>query len=67
MTEILDVAPVDLLHSLSKDFLKRLPYVPAHLADQGIDIEFHWVTEHGDDGDATANIKIKATVRRFQF
>nr|POE62930.1 isonitrile hydratase [Quercus suber] len=61
MTEILDVAPIDLLHGLSKDFLRRLTFLPEHLRSQGLDIEFHWITEKGDDGDLTANIKIKAT------
>nr|XP_023924718.1 uncharacterized protein LOC112036135 [Quercus suber] len=35
--------------------------MPEDLRSQGLDMEFHWITEKGDAGDVTANIKIKAT------
>ncbi|KAF4549959.1 Hypothetical protein D9617_19g102640 [Elsinoe fawcettii] len=61
VTEVLDIAPVDILCSISKPFLRRLGYLPDHLVAQGIDIEFHWITETGEDGLLTSGIKIKAT------
>ncbi|KAG8628833.1 hypothetical protein KVT40_002698 [Elsinoe batatas] len=61
MTEILDIAPVDILHSLSNDFLSRMAYLPDNLRSQGLDIKFHWVTENGEAGDVTSGIKIRAT------
>ncbi|CEJ93824.1 hypothetical protein VHEMI09391 [[Torrubiella] hemipterigena] len=49
ITELLDVAPVDLFNGLTKEFLKDVPdeMFPAHFKDQGLDITFHWVSEHG--------------------
>jgi len=32
------------------------------MAEQALDVEFHWVTEHGQDGKLTAGATIKATV-----
>jgi transcriptional regulator GlxA family with amidase domain len=50
-TEILDVAPVDLIHGMSKHFTEPMPeeIVPAHLKDQALDLAFHWVSEAGPD------------------
>ncbi|KAF2227248.1 class I glutamine amidotransferase-like protein [Elsinoe ampelina] len=61
MTETLDIAPVDILYSLSNDFLAPMDYLPDHIRSQGLDIKFHWVTENGEDGDVTSGIKIRAT------
>ncbi|KAK4190755.1 class I glutamine amidotransferase-like protein [Podospora australis] len=49
ITEILDVAPIDMLNSLTKSFLDPQPsgLIPAHLLSQALDIQFHWVTETG--------------------
>jgi hypothetical protein len=33
------------------------------MANQALDVEFHWVTEHGQDGMLTAGATVKATVR----
>jgi len=32
------------------------------MAKQALDVEFHWVTEHGQDGRLTAGATVKATV-----
>jgi len=37
-------------------------FVTDDMAKQALDIEFHWVTEHGQDGVLTAGAKVKATV-----
>lgn len=63
-TEILDVAPLDVFTGLSKEIIQNfLPgFVTDEMAKQALDIEFHWVTEHGQDGVLTAGATIKATV-----
>ena len=69
-TEILDVAPLDVFTGLSKEIIQNfLPgFVTEDMAKQALDIEFHWVTEHGQDAVLTAGATIKATVsgRLFQ-
>ena len=63
-TEILDVAPLDVFTGLSKEIVDNfLPdFLTGDMAKQALDIEFHWVTEHGQDGVLTAGATIKATV-----
>ena len=63
-TEILDVAPLDVFTGLSKEIIQNfLPgFVTDEMAKQALDIEFHWVTEHGQDAVLTAGATIKATV-----
>ena len=63
-TEILDVAPLDIFSGLSKEVIDNfLPgFVTPEMAKQALDIEFHWVTEHGQDGVLTAGANVKATV-----
>lgn len=60
--EILDVAPVDLLHGMSKAFINTLP-IPSVFKEQGLDVEIHWVNEHGDLARLTSGITLQATVR----
>ncbi|KAM3454368.1 hypothetical protein MY3296_003051 [Beauveria thailandica] len=48
ITEALDVVPVDLLYGLSHKFLEAMPtFIPETLKNQGLPIEFHWVSENG--------------------
>ncbi|KAK0742421.1 class I glutamine amidotransferase-like protein [Apiosordaria backusii] len=49
LTELLDVAPIDLFHSLTPKFLQPFPdaFIAPHLKQQAVDMEFHWVTETG--------------------
>jgi hypothetical protein len=63
-TEILDVAPLDVFAGLSKEFISNFPpeLVTPEMAKQALDVEFHWVTEHGQDGKLTAGATIKPTV-----
>lgn len=61
-TEILDVAPIDLLHAMTKRFISILP-VSDELKEKALDIDFHWVTEDGGPAKLTANITMEATVR----
>ncbi|CAG7565912.1 unnamed protein product [Fusarium equiseti] len=66
ITEILDVAPVDMIHSLSKNFIETFPggdLFPSHYNAQALDIEIHWITEHGKDTPArlTSNITLLPT------
>jgi hypothetical protein len=64
VTEILDVAPIDMFASLSKDFIHQFPseLVTDEMAKQALDVQFHWVTEHGQEGKLTAGAIIKPTV-----
>ncbi|SPO05590.1 uncharacterized protein DNG_08277 [Cephalotrichum gorgonifer] len=65
VTEILDVAPIDMLYSMSKNFLQTFPgdLLPPHFAAQALDIELHWVTEAGKAAPAhlTSNITLLPT------
>ena len=48
-TEILDVAPIDLINGASKQFISSLPgdFLSPELKAQAIDFEYHWVNEDG--------------------
>ncbi|PHH67134.1 hypothetical protein CDD81_2903 [Ophiocordyceps australis] len=48
-TEALDVAPVDMIHSITKGFVDELPaqWLPMDIRSQAIDAEFLWVSEAG--------------------
>ena len=59
--EILDVAPIDLLHGISTKFINALP-LPEELKAKALDINFHWVTETGAAAKLTSNITLEATV-----
>ncbi|KAF2429100.1 class I glutamine amidotransferase-like protein [Tothia fuscella] len=50
-TEILDVAPIDLLGAASKEFTEMWSdeLLPPALKKQSIEFEYHWVTESGKD------------------
>lgn len=62
-TEILDVAPIDFLHALSKKFIQALP-LSDEVKAKALDMEFHWVTEKGEPASLTAGISLNATVSR---
>ncbi|KAK8050138.1 hypothetical protein PG994_011868 [Apiospora phragmitis] len=49
MTEILDVAPIDLLNGMTKAVLDNVPaeFSPADFKTKALDIGFHWVSETG--------------------
>jgi hypothetical protein len=63
---VLDVAPVDTLHSLSTHFVKHFP--PELLSDdmksQSLPFEFHWVSSSGakENRHLTGGITIVPTV-----
>ncbi|KAF2276814.1 uncharacterized protein EI97DRAFT_458146 [Westerdykella ornata] len=59
-TEILDVAPIDFLHGISRRFITALP-VPDEIKAKALDIDFHWVTEKGGPAKLTSNITMEAT------
>lgn len=63
-TEMLDVAPVDLLHGLSKDFSKDLDenVLSPELKSQALDMQFHWVNETGKMAKLTGGINLQPTV-----
>ncbi|KAH6897384.1 class I glutamine amidotransferase-like protein [Thelonectria olida] len=48
-TEVLDVAPIDLLHGLDRKFIDTFPdfVLSPELKAQGFDFDFHWVSETG--------------------
>ena len=60
-TEILDVAPIDLIHGISTKFINNLPFSD-ELKAKAPDVNFHWITETGEPGKLSSNIKIPATV-----
>jgi hypothetical protein len=64
-TEILDVAPIDLLHVVSKEFIARFSdeLVSPEMKAQGLDIEFHWVNQTKKPGMLTGALQIQPTVR----
>ncbi|KAF2171013.1 hypothetical protein M409DRAFT_18985 [Zasmidium cellare ATCC 36951] len=60
VTEILDTAPIDLLHGLTKSFMEQLP-LPDELKKQAIDVDFHWVNEKGTPASMTSGITLQTT------
>ena len=60
-TEVLDVAPIDLLHGISTNFIKDLP-LSDNLKAKAPEVNFHWVTETGSSAKLTANMTLSATV-----
>ncbi|KAM3486007.1 hypothetical protein MY3957_009844 [Beauveria namnaoensis] len=49
LTELIDVAPIELLSHVSHKFVDPLPeaVVPNHIKQQAHDFQFHWVSEEG--------------------
>ncbi len=68
VTEILDVAPIDLLNGLTSEFVKDWPHelMSASLQAQSVDIKFHWVTETGKSARLTSGMSITATVSKLR-
>jgi hypothetical protein len=63
VTELIDVMPMDLLHSMNKKFIEEFAEVFGKKAvDQALDMEFHWVNETGKTAKLTTNIMMEATV-----
>jgi hypothetical protein len=60
-TEILDVAPIDFLHGMSKKFISALP-LSDELKAKSFDLNTHWITEKGTRAKLTANMTLEATV-----
>lgn len=52
---------MDLLNGMSKSTLSMLP-LPDSLKSQGLDIEFHWVSESGKPSRLSAGGSIETTV-----
>lgn len=42
--------------------MQNFPLISADMVKQALDVEIHWVTEHGQDGVLTAGATVKATV-----
>ncbi|KAH7040081.1 class I glutamine amidotransferase-like protein [Microdochium trichocladiopsis] len=63
ITEILDVAPLDLFSGLSKRFVMDIPeaFLPQCHKDEALDIEFHWVSASGGAMELTAGVKLQTT------
>jgi transcriptional regulator GlxA family with amidase domain len=54
---------MDLVNGLSPAFVKAFPEALAPYSNDTIDIEWHWVNEHGTEAKMTAGMIVKATVR----
>ncbi|KAK5460803.1 hypothetical protein LTS15_002866 [Exophiala xenobiotica] len=62
-TEILDVAPIDLLYGMSKDFVEPFKddiLIP-ELKAQALEFEFHWVNQFGKASRLTGGLQIQPT------
>lgn len=65
MTEILDVAPIDLLNGMTKSLLDSVSpeFIPADVKIKTLDIGFHWVSETGQGTSClTSGMSIVPTV-----
>ncbi|TGJ81528.1 hypothetical protein E0Z10_g7229 [Xylaria hypoxylon] len=64
-TELQDIAPVDMLHGLSRHFISTFPdeLGPPGFKDGAIDLKFLWITEAGEasPADLTAGLRILPT------
>ena len=60
-TEVLDIAPVDLLNGIGAEFIKTLP-VPDEIKAKAPTFNIRWITETGDPAKLTANMTLSATV-----
>lgn len=60
-TEILDVAPIDLINGMSNHFIHDLP-LPDTLKSQALDVSIHWINEKGDEAKMTSGLTIDCTV-----
>jgi hypothetical protein len=63
-TEVLDLAPIDLLNGMTKEFIGGFPseLVSDELKAKALDIEFHWVNETGKTALLTAGLNVDPTV-----
>lgn len=68
-TEVLDIAPIDLLGGLSKEFTSTFPdeILPASMKAQAIDVQIHYVNETGKPAKLTSGMTIEVTVSCPQF
>lgn len=64
ITEVLDIAPIDFLGGISKDFTSLFPdeVIPASMKDQAIDVQIHYVNETGKPAKLTSGMTIEVTV-----
>ncbi|KAJ9650267.1 hypothetical protein H2198_010419 [Neophaeococcomyces mojaviensis] len=62
-TEILDVAPIDLLSAMSKSFIDDFPddIMPPSLKSQALDIVWHWVNQDGTPAALTCGVSANIT------
>lgn len=66
VTEILDVAPIDLLNGMTKSLIDNVTpdFLPASVEIKALDIGFHWVSESGQGTNRlTSGMSIIPTVR----
>lgn len=61
-TEILDVAPIDLLNGISKAWAEDMPFFTDVMKAHSVDTTFHWVNETGASARLTSGITLMATV-----
>jgi hypothetical protein len=60
-TEVLDVAPIDLLNGISTNFIQNLP-LSYDLKAKAPVVHFNWVTETGSPAKLTSNMTLESTV-----
>ncbi|KAI1614303.1 class I glutamine amidotransferase-like protein [Exophiala viscosa] len=62
-TEILDVAPVDLLYGMSKLLVNDFgdSFLPPNLKAQALDMDFHWVNQTGKTARLTGGASVQPT------
>lgn len=64
ITELLDVAPVDLFNCITKEFLADFPdeAITQEEKKKALDIQFHWVNEGGKPAKLSAGMTVLPTV-----
>jgi hypothetical protein len=64
ITEILDLAPIDLLSGMTNEFTSDFPpeIMPDEIKAHALDVELHWVNESGKMAKLTSGITIQPTV-----
>ncbi|KAF2482397.1 class I glutamine amidotransferase-like protein [Neohortaea acidophila] len=60
ITEILDVAPIDLIHGMTPELIAPLP-LPEPMKAQALDLAFFWITEHGKPARMSSGATMQAT------
>lgn len=62
VTELLDIAPVDMLHGLTPEIVSTIPFIPPAIKEQTLDMKIHWISETGGPARLTGGLTVQPTV-----